>query len=67
MKKLLTVVTTLLMAACSNLSDFEKNALHMGRLDALYCEGEGFKSFQDLGASWVFVCKDNRRFIVRYD
>lgn len=68
MRKLLLLVTlAATLAACSSISDFERNAVTMSSLDTLYCDADGFKSFQDLGAYWSFVCKDGRKFIVRYD
>lgn len=67
MKTLLALITLATLTACSSISDFERNAVTMSRLDTLYCEANGFKSFQDLGAYWSFVCKDGRKFIVRYD
>lgn len=67
MKALLTLLIVATLSACSSVSDFERNAVTMSRLDTLYCEASGFKSFQDLGAYWSFICNDGRKFIVRYD
>lgn len=67
MRKLILLITLSTLTACSSISDFERNAVTMSRIDTLYCDADGFKSFQDLGAYWSFVCKDGRKFIVRYD
>ncbi|AFC22418.1 Rz-like spanin [Vibrio phage CP-T1] len=66
MRKLLLVALVALLTACSSMSDFEEQAVNMSRIDTVYCDAVGFKSFQDLGAYWSFVCKDGRKFIVRY-
>lgn len=67
MRNIILAIIVTTVSACSSVIDFERNAVTMSRLDTLYCEASGFKSFQDLGAYWSFICNDGRKFIVRYD
>lgn len=67
MRNIILAIIVATLSACSSVSDFERNAVTMSRLDTLYCEASGFKSFQDLGAYWSFICNDGRKFIVRYN
>lgn len=60
-----------LLSGCASIEQrqdeqFERTAVTMNRVDITYCDADGFESFQDLGRYWSFVCKDGRKFIVKY-
>lgn len=67
--KIFTLVLILILSGCSstdNVARFEQNAVTMSHVDITYCESKGFKSFQDLGTYWSFICTDGRKFIVKH-
>lgn len=66
MRNVILISLISLLAACSSVSKFEENAVNMSRIDTVYCDGVGFRTFQDLGRYWSFVCQDGRKFIVGY-
>lgn len=66
MRNILLTTLVAILTACSSMSDFEEQSVNMSRIDTVYCDAVGFKSFQDLGSYWSFVCTDGRKFIVRY-
>lgn len=66
MCKIILLLLISLLTACSNVSRFEKAATNVFRIDTVYCDGIGFRTFQDLGHYWSFVCQDGRKFIVGY-
>lgn len=56
MRNVILISLISLLAACSSVSKFEENAVNMSRIDTVYCDGVGFRTFQDLGRYWSFVC-----------
>lgn len=63
--KIFTLILILILSGCSSI-DFEQNAVTMSHVDITYCESKGFRSFQDLGTYWSFICTDGRKFIVKH-
>ena len=61
--KYLTVLIVLVITGCAA-PTFEEKAVTNYKVDNVYCEGQGFKTFFDLGKYYSFTCRDGRRFIV---
>lgn len=64
------ILTLILISGCStvdHVAEFEQHAVTMSNVDITYCESNGFKSFQDLGSYWSFICTDGRKFIIKHN
>jgi hypothetical protein len=62
MKILMALIATLSLAGCSSFDD-RVNDMH--KINSVYCNGEGFKSYAELSKSNVGTCKSGMPFRVR--
>lgn len=64
--KFITVILLIFLSGCSSLYQFENTTGKMTHINKIYCNGEGFESFYDLGNYIAFTCTNGRDFYIRH-